>query len=272
MPRGRPLLGRRRAPAGLDRGRRRPGRRGPRARVHRRADRVRGVRRGRDPGPSTSTRARPSSRPRVGRGHDGADTRRDRWSTSTAARPTRPTRTCQSIEDAAQAHGALPPARAAWPPRTPSTPRRTWAGSATAVPSSPTTTARGRASADCGCTAWRRQYVHVDRSQSFRMSELEAAWLRLGLAHPGRRHVCRRAIAARYRSIDGLRWQTDHARHVHHLGVLRTADRERGPGTAGERRRRERRPLPAEPHRAAGLPRLRLPPVPREPRRGRPRA
>ena len=71
------------------------------------------------------------------------------------------------------------------------------------------------------------QYVHVDRSQSFRMSELEAAWLRLGLATLGDDNARRRAIAARYRSIDGLTWQTDHARHVHHLAVLRTADRER---------------------------------------------
>ena len=48
------------------------------------------------------------------------------------------------------------------------------------------------------------QYVHVDRSQNFRMSELEAAWLRLGLAGLADDNDRRRAIAARYRSVDGL--------------------------------------------------------------------
>ena len=70
-------------------------------------------------------------------------------------------------------------------------------------------------------------YVHVDRSQSFRMSELEAAWLRLGLTTLADDNARRRAIATRYRAIDGLTWQADHARHVHHLAVLRTADRDR---------------------------------------------
>ncbi len=108
------------------------------------------------------------------------------------------------------------------------------------------------------------QYVHVDRSQSFRMSELEAAWLRLGLATLGDDNARRRAIAARYRSIDGLTWQTDHAAPRPPPG--RAADRRSGAGSgaAGRRRRGDRGALPAEPHRAARLPGPRLPPVPRE--------
>jgi len=67
------------------------------------------------------------------------------------------------------------------------------------------------------------------------MSELEAAWLRLGLATLADDNTRRREIAARYRSTDGLTWQADHARHVHHLAVLRTADRERArAGLAGD--------------------------------------
>ena len=71
------------------------------------------------------------------------------------------------------------------------------------------------------------RYVHVDRSQSFRMSELEAAWLRVGLAGLAEGNARRRAIAARYRSVSDLVWQADHPRHVHHLAVLRTPERER---------------------------------------------
>lgn len=72
------------------------------------------------------------------------------------------------------------------------------------------------------------QYVHHDISQSFRMSELEAAWLRLSLPLLAAGNERRRAIAAAYRrAAPHLRWQLDHPDHVHHLVVFRTADRDR---------------------------------------------
>ena len=72
------------------------------------------------------------------------------------------------------------------------------------------------------------QYVHVERSQNFRLSELEAAWLGLALPALAAGNDRRRAIAARYRAVaPGLRWQDDHPDHVHHLAVFRAARRDR---------------------------------------------
>jgi dTDP-4-amino-4,6-dideoxygalactose transaminase len=71
------------------------------------------------------------------------------------------------------------------------------------------------------------QYVHVDISQNHRMSELEAAWLRLQLPHLGADNERRRAIARHYReTAPHLCWQADHADHVFHLAVFRAGDRE----------------------------------------------
>lgn len=70
------------------------------------------------------------------------------------------------------------------------------------------------------------QYVHESISQNFRMSEVEAAWLRLGLEHLTGWNERRRTVADRYRSAaPRLRWQDRHPRHVHHLCVARFADR-----------------------------------------------
>jgi dTDP-3-amino-3,4,6-trideoxy-alpha-D-glucose transaminase len=72
-----------------------------------------------------------------------------------------------------------------------------------------------------------QQYVHESVSQNFRMSELEAAWLRLGLERLTEWNGRRRAIAERYRSAaPRLRWQQHHDRHVHHLCVARFANRD----------------------------------------------
>jgi dTDP-4-amino-4,6-dideoxygalactose transaminase len=66
------------------------------------------------------------------------------------------------------------------------------------------------------------QYEHPDVSQNFRMSELEAAWLRLVLPDLATDNRRRRAIVAAYRaSAPGLEWQADHPAHVHHLAVVR---------------------------------------------------
>jgi dTDP-4-amino-4,6-dideoxygalactose transaminase len=70
------------------------------------------------------------------------------------------------------------------------------------------------------------QYVHVERSQNFRMSELEAGWLRLALPDLERLTARRRHIAGVYRSAaPQLRWQADDPDHVHHLAVFRSDDR-----------------------------------------------
>ena len=72
------------------------------------------------------------------------------------------------------------------------------------------------------------QYVHVDISQNFRMSEVEAAFIRLQLAHLDVDNSRRRAIARRYRhGAPDLRWHADHPDHVFHLCVARVAERDR---------------------------------------------
>ncbi len=70
------------------------------------------------------------------------------------------------------------------------------------------------------------QYVHEWVSQNFRMSEMEAAWLRLGLPLLDRWNEARRDIAARYRAAaPDLAWHAADDRHVHHLCVFRTDHR-----------------------------------------------
>lgn len=72
-----------------------------------------------------------------------------------------------------------------------------------------------------------QQYVHEIVSQNFRMSEIEAAWLRLGLGGLAAGNARRRAIAGAYRdAAPDLQWQDPHPDHVHHLCVLRVADRD----------------------------------------------
>jgi dTDP-3-amino-3,4,6-trideoxy-alpha-D-glucose transaminase len=71
------------------------------------------------------------------------------------------------------------------------------------------------------------QYVHEAISQNFRMSEVEAAWLRLVLPALASDNERRRAIAAHHRaSAPGLLWHAEHPQHVFHLAVVRAADRE----------------------------------------------
>ena len=70
-------------------------------------------------------------------------------------------------------------------------------------------------------------YVHERVATNSRMSELEAAVLRIGLRRLPAWNERRSAIARRYRAAaPQLGWHADHPRHVHHLCVLRTADRD----------------------------------------------
>ena len=72
----------------------------------------------------------------------------------------------------------------------------------------------------------RELYVHERVATNSRMSEVEAAVLRVGLAHLPAWNARRRDVARRYReAAPHLAWHADHPRHVHHLCVLRIADR-----------------------------------------------
>jgi dTDP-4-amino-4,6-dideoxygalactose transaminase len=72
------------------------------------------------------------------------------------------------------------------------------------------------------------QYVHEYVSQNFRMSEVEAAWLRLALIELTIDVERRRAIVARYRqAAPNLHWQAGDPRHAYHLAVFRSPDRAR---------------------------------------------
>jgi dTDP-3-amino-3,4,6-trideoxy-alpha-D-glucose transaminase len=69
-------------------------------------------------------------------------------------------------------------------------------------------------------------YQHTEVSGNSRLSEVEAAILRVELPHLAEWNDRRQAIAATYRAANAaLRWQAPHARHVYHLCVVRIADR-----------------------------------------------
>lgn len=132
------------------------------------------------------------------------------------------------LEDAAQAHGALEPG-----------PQR---GALTAYSFYPTKNLGGVGDggalvtddADLAERLRRLRvhgmadgYEHVAISQNHRMSELEAAWLRLVLPDLAAGNHRRRSIAARYRAAaPDLCWHADHPRHVYHLCAVRVRDRE----------------------------------------------
>src|SRR4029077_10966493 len=70
-------------------------------------------------------------------------------------------------------------------------------------------------------------YVHTVAAGNARMSEIEAAALRVGLHHLVAQNERRRTIAARYRdAAPALAWQSPHPRHVYHLCVARGPDRD----------------------------------------------
>jgi len=70
-------------------------------------------------------------------------------------------------------------------------------------------------------------YVHEEISTNSRMSELEAAALRVFLQYLPQDNARRREIALRYRdAAPRLDWPADHPDHVYHLCVVRVPDRE----------------------------------------------
>jgi dTDP-3-amino-3,4,6-trideoxy-alpha-D-glucose transaminase len=73
----------------------------------------------------------------------------------------------------------------------------------------------------------RDQYEHVVVSGNSRLSEIEAAALRVALPRLAAQNEQRREIARRYRdAAPALRWQEPDARHVYHLCVVRVPDRD----------------------------------------------
>jgi dTDP-4-amino-4,6-dideoxygalactose transaminase len=132
------------------------------------------------------------------------------------------------IEDAAQAHGALHD-----PGRSAATaysfyPTKNLGGigdGGAVITRSAELAGRVRTLRVHGMTT---QYVHDLVSQNFRMSEVEAAWLRLALQDLATDVARRRAIVARYRkAAPDLYWQTTDANHAYHLAVFRSTDRDR---------------------------------------------
>ena len=70
-------------------------------------------------------------------------------------------------------------------------------------------------------------YRHVAIAGNSRLSEVEAAALRIGLRHLPAQNRRRREVAAASRAANpARRWQAPHPRHVYHLCVLREPDRE----------------------------------------------
>lgn len=72
----------------------------------------------------------------------------------------------------------------------------------------------------------RELYVHEEIATNARMSEIEAAALRVALPGLAAGNARRREIARRYRAAaPHLVWHADHPRHVYHLCVARVRDR-----------------------------------------------
>lgn len=70
-------------------------------------------------------------------------------------------------------------------------------------------------------------YQHTAVSGNSRLSEIEAAALRVGLRRLPQWNARRQAIARAYReAAPDLRWQAQHDRHVYHLCVARIGDRD----------------------------------------------
>ena len=131
------------------------------------------------------------------------------------------------LEDAAQAHGALDP-------RAPSAaaaysfyPTKNLGGigdGGAVVTDDAELAAQVRLLRAHGLTSG---YQHTTVSGNSRLSEIEAAALRIELRKLGEWNARRRAIARAYRdAAPPMRWQAPHERHVYHLCVARVDDRE----------------------------------------------
>lgn len=130
------------------------------------------------------------------------------------------------VEDAAQAHGAIRDHGRSAATAYSFYPTKNLGGigdGGAVATTDPDLAARVRRLRAHGMT---EMYVHTEISQNFRISEVEAAWLRLNLATLTGDNARRHAIAQRYRNAaPQLAWQDSHPAHVYHLAVLRASDR-----------------------------------------------
>ena len=130
------------------------------------------------------------------------------------------------VEDAAQAHGALP-GRGGVAAAYSFYPTKNLGGigdGGAVVTDDPDLAARVRLLRHHGM---RERYVHEEVAANSRMSEVEAAALRVGLRRLAAGNARRRAIVARYRdAAPDLRWHAAHQRHVQHLCVVRVPNRD----------------------------------------------
>ncbi|MEX1007111.1 MAG: DegT/DnrJ/EryC1/StrS family aminotransferase [Acidimicrobiia bacterium] len=131
------------------------------------------------------------------------------------------------LEDGAQAHGALDPASGSAAAAYSFYPTKNLGGigdGGAVVTDDDDLAATVRLLRAHGVTD---AYTHVRISTNARMSEIEAAALRVGLRRLAAQNERRREIAARYRdAAPDLRWQSPHEHHVYHLCVSRVPDRD----------------------------------------------
>jgi dTDP-4-amino-4,6-dideoxygalactose transaminase len=132
------------------------------------------------------------------------------------------------VEDAAQAHGALRPVRSSAAVCYSFYPTKNLGGVGDGGAVVTDDTALAETVRQLRAHGSIELYVHTAIAQNFRMSELEAVWLQLGLRDLAAGNARRRTIAAAYRShAPALRWAEDHPDHVYHQCVVRAHDRER---------------------------------------------
>jgi len=131
------------------------------------------------------------------------------------------------LEDAAQAHGALDAAASSRAAAYSFYPTKNLGGLGdggavvTDDPQLAERVRRLRAHGHCG------EYEHTEIAGNSRLSEFEAAALRIGLQRLADGNARRRVVAARYRdAAPGMAWQAPHERHVYHLCVARVPDRD----------------------------------------------
>jgi dTDP-4-amino-4,6-dideoxygalactose transaminase len=131
------------------------------------------------------------------------------------------------VEDAAQAHGACDPAAASAAAAYSFYPTKNLGGigdGGAVVTDDEAVAAQVRLLRGHGLA---RDYEHVVTADNARLSEVEAAALRVGLQRLVSYNDRRRMIVRRYRdAAPGLSWQAPHPRHVYHLCVARVPDRE----------------------------------------------
>ncbi len=131
------------------------------------------------------------------------------------------------VEDAAQAHGALDPTAPSLAATYSFYPTKNLGGigdGGAVVTDDDDLAARLRLLRAHGLTDG---YVHTVIATNARMSEIEAAALRVGLQVLESGNLRRRETALRYReAAPDLHWQAPHPRHVYHLCVARMADRD----------------------------------------------